>query len=114
MALVHDLAESIVGDITPFEWVPVLGLSTSCKCRKSGVTKQQKSQMEKNAMLSIIELLGDTANAHVRALFSRLLELVHNRMFGNCGLSTRMVSLKKLKLSKIWINTICWFRVSVK
>lgn len=43
MALVHDMAEAIVGDITP-----------SC-----GVTEEDKYQMEAQAMQSIKDLLGD-------------------------------------------------------
>ncbi|RKP14072.1 HD domain-containing protein 2 [Piptocephalis cylindrospora] len=43
MALVHDLAEAIVGDITPH----------------AKVTKEEKYQMEKNAMTKICQSLGN-------------------------------------------------------
>ncbi|KAK9505970.1 hypothetical protein O3M35_009923 [Rhynocoris fuscipes] len=42
MALVHDLAESIIGDITPH----------------CGVSKQDKHKMESDAMLTISKLIG--------------------------------------------------------
>ncbi|KAF7722320.1 HD domain-containing protein 2 [Apophysomyces ossiformis] len=44
MAIVHDLAEAVVGDITPH----------------AGVSKQDKYSMEKNAMDEFGKLLGDT------------------------------------------------------
>ncbi|KAJ1989460.1 hypothetical protein H4R33_002065 [Dimargaris cristalligena] len=47
MSLVHDLAESIVGDITPFD----------------GVTESDKHDRERRAMLHISELLGHSAAA---------------------------------------------------
>ncbi|KAF6202938.1 hypothetical protein GE061_003345 [Apolygus lucorum] len=42
MALVHDLAESLVGDITPYD----------------GVSRKRKRQMETDAMVKIAKLLG--------------------------------------------------------
>ncbi|KAI8050269.1 HD domain-containing protein [Syncephalis plumigaleata] len=48
MALVHDLAEAIVGDITPH----------------AGVSKEEKYQMEKDAMEQIRTLLGNTMQAN--------------------------------------------------
>lgn len=42
LALVHDLAESIVGDITPY----------------CGVSKEDKKQREMNAMREIAELIA--------------------------------------------------------
>ncbi|KAG1316372.1 hypothetical protein G6F62_013547 [Rhizopus arrhizus] len=44
MAIVHDLAEAVVGDITPH----------------AGVSKEEKFTLEKNAMNSFIKTLGDT------------------------------------------------------
>ena len=41
MALVHDLAECIVGDITPFD----------------GISKEEKSQREKEAMVQVTSCL---------------------------------------------------------
>ncbi|KAJ1674464.1 hypothetical protein EV182_003222, partial [Spiromyces aspiralis] len=47
IAIVHDLAESMVGDITPHD----------------GVTKEDKFAMEKRAMDSIVELLEHSEQA---------------------------------------------------
>jgi putative hydrolase of HD superfamily len=47
VCLVHDLAESIVGDITPYD----------------GVTKEQKRKLEQDAMKSILDDIGNTAVA---------------------------------------------------
>ncbi|KAI8365933.1 HD domain-containing protein [Radiomyces spectabilis] len=47
MAIVHDLAEAVVGDITPH----------------AGVSKEDKFNLEKNAMVSFQSMLGDTAMA---------------------------------------------------
>ncbi|ORY93436.1 HD domain-containing protein [Syncephalastrum racemosum] len=47
MAIVHDLAEATVGDITPH----------------AGVSKEDKYEMEKNAMQDFQALLGDTDTA---------------------------------------------------
>ncbi|CAO3582033.1 unnamed protein product [Absidia cylindrospora] len=47
MAIVHDLAEAVVGDITPH----------------AGVSKQDKFTMEKNAMIGFQDLLNDTTMA---------------------------------------------------
>ncbi|EDV20370.1 uncharacterized protein TRIADDRAFT_61133 [Trichoplax adhaerens] len=57
VAIVHDLAESIVGDITPFD----------------GVTKEDKHRMEKEAMQSIKALVSNEeyetqATAEARAV----------------------------------------------
>ncbi|XP_073991501.1 5'-deoxynucleotidase HDDC2 isoform X2 [Rhodnius prolixus] len=52
MALVHDLAESIIGDITPL----------------CGVSKEKKHEMEKEAMLTISKLIGKNGK-HVYDLF---------------------------------------------
>lgn len=46
MALVHDLAESIVGDITPH----------------CGVSVEEKHRREEEAMKNICSLLGDQGN----------------------------------------------------
>src|SRR5688572_18630570 len=46
ISLVHDLAESLVGDITPTQY--------------SGITKQQKSILERDAMNKIKQLLNQT------------------------------------------------------
>ncbi|GAA5794963.1 hypothetical protein EDC94DRAFT_592077 [Helicostylum pulchrum] len=48
MAIVHDLAEAVVGDITPH----------------AGVSKADKFTMEKNAMLGFKESLGNTETAN--------------------------------------------------
>ena len=47
VCLVHDLAESIVGDITPYD----------------GVTKEQKRKLEQDAMKSIIDGIGNAVVA---------------------------------------------------
>ncbi|KAI8079877.1 HD domain-containing protein [Halteromyces radiatus] len=47
MAIVHDLAEAVVGDITPH----------------AGISKQDKFNMEQNAMNGFKQLLGDTTMA---------------------------------------------------
>ncbi|CAI5715909.1 unnamed protein product [Peronospora effusa] len=55
MAIVHDLAESLVGDITPYD----------------GVTEEDKHRMEKEAMDEICNTLGDTPSAtEIRALWN--------------------------------------------
>jgi putative hydrolase of HD superfamily len=46
MAIVHDLAEAIVGDIIPGQ-----------------MPKEEKSKLEANAMIKIKETLGNTAEA---------------------------------------------------
>ncbi|KAI9478870.1 MAG: hypothetical protein EXX96DRAFT_525720 [Benjaminiella poitrasii] len=48
MAIVHDLAEAVVGDITPH----------------AGVSKEEKFTLEKNAMDSFKESLGNTETAN--------------------------------------------------
>lgn len=47
MAIVHDIAEAIVGDITPFD----------------GVSKSEKSRMEKEALDHMCKLLGGESRA---------------------------------------------------
>ncbi|KAJ2387803.1 hypothetical protein GGI05_003979 [Coemansia sp. RSA 2603] len=47
MAIVHDLAEALVGDITPYD----------------GVSKEQKRALEQSGMQQIVETLGNTAQA---------------------------------------------------
>ncbi|XP_039115551.1 5'-deoxynucleotidase HDDC2-like isoform X2 [Dioscorea cayenensis subsp. rotundata] len=47
MAIVHDIAEAIVGDITPFD----------------GVSKLEKSRMEKEALDHMCKLLGGESRA---------------------------------------------------
>jgi putative hydrolase of HD superfamily len=47
MALVHDLAESIVGDITPH----------------APVSKEEKYRLEKDGFKHLVELLGETEQA---------------------------------------------------
>lgn len=53
LALIHDLAESIVGDISPF----------------CGVSKQEKRQREHKAMIEISSLLNKTSCEEVMTLF---------------------------------------------
>lgn len=53
LALIHDLAESIVGDISPF----------------CGVSKQEKRQREHKAMIEISSLLNKTSSEEVMTLF---------------------------------------------
>ena len=48
MSLAHDMAESIVGDITPMD---------------TSITKEEKHRLEEAAMMHINELLGGTAVA---------------------------------------------------
>lgn len=47
MAIVHDIAEAIVGDITPYD----------------GVSKEEKSQREREALNHMCEQLGEGARA---------------------------------------------------
>lgn len=47
MALVHDIAESIVGDITPYD----------------GISPEEKNRMETEAMKEIKEIIGDNTEA---------------------------------------------------
>uniref|UniRef100_A0AAV1UYW8 5'-deoxynucleotidase n=1 Tax=Peronospora matthiolae TaxID=2874970 RepID=A0AAV1UYW8_9STRA len=55
MAIVHDLAESLVGDITPYD----------------GVAQEDKHRMEKEALDEICSALGDTSSAtEIRALWN--------------------------------------------
>ncbi|CAI5726711.1 unnamed protein product [Hyaloperonospora brassicae] len=55
MAIVHDLAESLVGDITPYD----------------GVAQEDKHRMEKAALDEICHTLGDTPSAaEIRALWN--------------------------------------------
>lgn len=53
IALVHDLAESIVGDITPY----------------CGISKQEKRLREHNAILEICSLMDKTGSEEVLKLF---------------------------------------------
>lgn len=53
MTLVHDLAESIVGDITP----------------ECGISAEQKHKMEDEAMQQICNLLGEETGAEMLQLF---------------------------------------------
>lgn len=53
LALIHDLAESIVGDITPFD----------------GISKQEKRLREHKAILEICSLLDSTGSEEVLKLF---------------------------------------------
>ncbi|TPX62285.1 hypothetical protein PhCBS80983_g00511 [Powellomyces hirtus] len=54
MALVHDLAESIAGDITPH----------------SGVSKDEKYKLERDGMEELVSLLGATPEAlEIKALW---------------------------------------------
>ena len=55
MALLHDLAESIVGDITP----PA----------DSGVSRAEKHDLEHKAMVTILATLSDKKKAEFRSLF---------------------------------------------
>ncbi|KAJ2536422.1 hypothetical protein EV175_006809 [Coemansia sp. RSA 1933] len=47
MAIVHDLAEALVGDITPYD----------------GVLKEQKRKMEEDAMQQLVQTLGASEHA---------------------------------------------------
>lgn len=53
LALIHDLAECIVGDISPF----------------CGVSKQEKKQREHKAIIEISSLLNKTSSEEVLTLF---------------------------------------------
>lgn len=53
MALVHDVAECIVGDITP----------------DSGISKQEKHKMEKEAMIRLCEMLNGQAKLELMDLW---------------------------------------------
>ena len=53
LALVHDMAECIVGDITPFD----------------GVSKEEKHRQEKEAMESLATLVGDEVGQEFFALW---------------------------------------------
>lgn len=53
MAIVHDLAESIVGDITPY----------------CGVTEEDKHKQEDDAMKKIVSLLGSTQGDYIYELY---------------------------------------------
>lgn len=53
MAIVHDLAESIVGDITPY----------------CGVTEEDKHKQEDEAMKKIVNLLGSKQGEYVYELY---------------------------------------------
>lgn len=52
MTLIHDLAECIVGDITPHDGIPA----------------DEKHRLEDNAMVAICQLLGDKG-ANILKLF---------------------------------------------
>lgn len=55
MAIVHDLAESLVGDITPYD----------------GIAKEEKQRMEKEALDKICNTLGNTPSAsEIRELWN--------------------------------------------
>lgn len=59
MALVHDLAEAYVGDITPYE----------------GITAEQKRDLEEKALKTFLdEMLGGPSNAQARERFKGLWE----------------------------------------
>ncbi|KAJ1959974.1 hypothetical protein GGI12_004057 [Dipsacomyces acuminosporus] len=58
MALVHDLAEALVGDITPYD----------------GVSKEKKREMELNGMHEIAETLGGSSNEYAKEIESLWLE----------------------------------------
>ena len=53
MALVHDIAESIVGDITPH----------------CGISKEEKNKLEVEAMQKLKETLGDVAGETIETLW---------------------------------------------
>ena len=53
MCLVHDLAEVLVGDITPFD----------------GIEKEKKKLLEKRAMLALVQDLPESKQAELLALF---------------------------------------------
>lgn len=53
IALVHDLAESIIGDITPYD----------------NVSEEEKHQMEDEAMKEIASYLGEKMGGHVYELY---------------------------------------------
>lgn len=58
LALVHDLAECIVGDITP----------------RSGVSVEEKHKLETDAMLELARLAGESGDNLVQ-----LFEVRHNK-----------------------------------
>lgn len=66
IALVHDLAEAIVGDIVPFEL--------------SGITKEDKHKMERDAMEKMAATLKNTAVAKVHRC-ACILSVVHTLVY---------------------------------
>lgn len=59
MSIVHDLAESIVGDITPYDgrYSPVMVVDEVYV----GVSKDEKYKLEEKAIKEICSTLGDSA-----------------------------------------------------
>ncbi|KAJ2856034.1 hypothetical protein GGI22_003937, partial [Coemansia erecta] len=54
MAIVHDIAESLVGDITPYD----------------GISKEQKRKMEEDGMHQLVQTLGGSEHAlEIQALW---------------------------------------------
>eukprot|EP01060_Flectonema_neradi_P008488 TRINITY_DN16068_c0_g1_i1.p1 TRINITY_DN16068_c0_g1~~TRINITY_DN16068_c0_g1_i1.p1 ORF type:complete len:226 (+),score=39.23 TRINITY_DN16068_c0_g1_i1:78-755(+) len=58
VSLVHDIAESVIGDISPKQM------------RERGLTKEAKSQMEKQAMQDIANTLGGDTGAELLSLWN--------------------------------------------
>eukprot|EP00126_Sphaerothecum_destruens_P006381 Sdes_comp19334_c0_seq1m10507 len=58
LALIHDMAESIVGDITPHD----------------GVSKEEKHEKEKDAMKTICEIIQETTRQEISDEFYELWE----------------------------------------
>lgn len=81
MALVHDLSEAIVGDITPFD----------------GISKAEKHKREVAAMKHICGLIEDFSPAGSSYFLSCILSKKQERRFTTFGLSTKWAA--RLKLS---------------
>ncbi|EGG13913.1 HD domain-containing protein 2 [Cavenderia fasciculata] len=62
MALVHDLAESLVGDFTPFD----------------NISKQDKSNLENGAMIKIKDTLGSSAGEEIYQLWQEYEDATSN------------------------------------
>ncbi|KAJ2724145.1 hypothetical protein GGI07_002180 [Coemansia sp. Benny D115] len=63
MAIVHDLAEALVGDITPYD----------------GISKECKQQMEREGMRKLVDTLGSTPQAlEIEALWNEYEDDVTN------------------------------------
>ena len=83
MAIVHDVAESLCGDITPVE--------------NSGVTKKEKQHREREAMECLCRALGGPGSARAR-LVSRLWEEYE------AGVTPEAQLVKDIDKLMDWIN----------